>query len=188
MGKKSPTATHTPDRGRKEPIDAAWKRRRVYELVAAGRTSDEAAVEIGVAKATVRRWTGWTGPPPLKLRGKPGTLQHFRAWSRLLRTEDGDPFRLERFQAKVLADYFAGARELVAMIPKGNGKSTLLGALALYHLEITPGGDHLRGRRRVHPPLPGAGGPLQPAARVPADPVAARRRIHPGAGRGRRHR
>lgn len=137
MGKKSPAATHTPDRGRKEPIDAAWKRRRVYELVAAGRTSDEAAVEIGVAKATVRRWTGWTGPPPLKLRGKPGTLQHFRAWSRLLRTEDGDPFRLERFQAKVLADYFAGARELVAMIPKGNGKSTLLGALALYHLEIT---------------------------------------------------
>lgn len=90
-----------------------------------------------MAKGDARRWAGWTGPPALKLRGRPGTLPHFRAWSRLLRLEDGSAFRLEAFQAKMLADHFAGARELVALLPKGNGKSTLLGALALYHLEFT---------------------------------------------------
>lgn len=35
---------------------------------------------------------------------------------------------------RMLADYFDGVRETLVLIPKKNGKSTLLGALALYHL------------------------------------------------------
>jgi phage terminase large subunit-like protein len=38
----------------------------------------------------------------------------------------------------MLQAYFDGAIELVIIVPKKNGKTTLLGALALYHLETTP--------------------------------------------------
>jgi len=44
---------------------------------------------------------------------------------------------LEPFQRLILGDYFAGSRETVAILPKKNGKSTLLAALALYHLLST---------------------------------------------------
>src|SRR5512133_2211796 len=45
--------------------------------------------------------------------------------------------RLEPFQREILADYFAGARETLILLPKKNGKTTLLAALALYHLLTT---------------------------------------------------
>jgi phage terminase large subunit-like protein len=45
---------------------------------------------------------------------------------------------LEDFQHSMLADYFNGAIETLILIPKKNGKSTLLAALALYHLIVTP--------------------------------------------------
>lgn len=38
----------------------------------------------------------------------------------------------------MLADYFAGATETLILLPKKNGKSTMLAALALYHLISTP--------------------------------------------------
>jgi phage terminase large subunit-like protein len=41
---------------------------------------------------------------------------------------------LEDFQREILADYFARARETLILLPKKNGKTTLLAALALYHL------------------------------------------------------
>src|SRR5262249_25386718 len=34
----------------------------------------------------------------------------------------------------ILGDYFAGVRELLVLLPKKNGKSTLLAALALHHV------------------------------------------------------
>jgi phage terminase large subunit-like protein len=45
---------------------------------------------------------------------------------------------LHEFQRVMLADLFAGTRETLILIPKKNGKSTLLGALALFHLCTTP--------------------------------------------------
>ena len=45
---------------------------------------------------------------------------------------------LEDFQRVMLGDYFAGATETLVLLPKKNGKSTLLGALALFHLISTP--------------------------------------------------
>lgn len=44
------------------------------------------------------------------------------------------PFELEAFQAEMVADYFAGVRESLILVPKKNGKTTLLAALALHHL------------------------------------------------------
>lgn len=45
---------------------------------------------------------------------------------------------LEEFQREMLGRYFDGAMETLILIPKKNGKSTLLAALALYHLITTP--------------------------------------------------
>lgn len=54
-----------------------------------------------------------------------------------LTTEDGSPLELHDFQRLMLTDLFDGVRETVILIPKKNGKSTLLAALALYHLCTT---------------------------------------------------
>jgi len=52
--------------------------------------------------------------------------------------ENGQPLRLEPFQRVILSEFFGGALETLALLPKKNGKSSLLGALALYHLCTTP--------------------------------------------------
>jgi phage terminase large subunit-like protein len=48
---------------------------------------------------------------------------------------------LEEFQQRMLRAYFGGSRETLIVIPKKNGKSTLVAALALYHLMVTPDAD-----------------------------------------------
>jgi phage terminase large subunit-like protein len=55
-----------------------------------------------------------------------------------LTREDGEPLQLHGFQRKMLSDLFAGRRETLILISKKNGKSTLLAALALFHLCTTP--------------------------------------------------
>jgi len=53
-------------------------------------------------------------------------------------TEKGPaPFLIEDFQRTILRDYFLGARETLVLLPKKNGKSTLVAALALHHLLTT---------------------------------------------------
>jgi phage terminase large subunit-like protein len=49
--------------------------------------------------------------------------------------------RLESFQRFLLGPYLSGATECVLSTPKGQGKSTLLGALALYELLSAPEAD-----------------------------------------------
>jgi phage terminase large subunit-like protein len=49
----------------------------------------------------------------------------------------GKPFILEPFQRRILRDYFGGTRQTLAILPKKNGKSTLVAALAIYHLVTT---------------------------------------------------
>lgn len=58
-----------------------------------------------------------------------------------LALDNGRPFVLEPFQRTILSEYFSGARETLVLLPKKQGKSTLLGALALYHLLTTPDAD-----------------------------------------------
>lgn len=66
------------------------------------------------------------------------SLDSFATFCGRLKLENGQPFALEPFQHEMLADYFGGATETLILIPKKNGKSTLLGALALFHLLTTP--------------------------------------------------
>jgi phage terminase large subunit-like protein len=65
-------------------------------------------------------------------------LDEFAAFCGGLVLEDGSAMALEPFQRRMISDYFAGAVETLILIPKKNGKSTLLAALALHHLLVTP--------------------------------------------------
>lgn len=61
-----------------------------------------------------------------------GTEQGFRRLCGELGVE------LEDFQARLVREVFAGRRELLVLIPRGNGKTTLFAVLALYHLLVVP--------------------------------------------------
>jgi phage terminase large subunit-like protein len=80
-------------------------------------------------------------PAPRKPKRKlaPGTLEHFAEFCRrFIVLDNGRPFELEPFQRLILAGFFAGVTEILVLLPKKNGKTTLLAALALYHLIYTP--------------------------------------------------
>jgi phage terminase large subunit-like protein len=64
-------------------------------------------------------------------------LPAFAKFCSTLTLDNGAPMRLEPFQRVMLGDYFAGVVETLILIPKKNGKSTLLAALALFHLTTT---------------------------------------------------
>jgi Terminase large subunit, ATPase domain len=68
------------------------------------------------------------------IRRSPYGLRGFRRFARLLTLEGGQRFTIHPFQAFMLGFYFRGTTELVIILPKKNGKTTLLAALALYHL------------------------------------------------------
>jgi len=50
----------------------------------------------------------------------------------------GQPAALEGFQRLILRCIFAGYVELLVLIPKGQAKTTLMAALAVYHIIVTP--------------------------------------------------
>ncbi len=75
-------------------------------------------------------------PKPPTLR--PFTVPHFRAWAAQQVLDNGRMFRLEPFQAAFLADVFAGIPECWLVVPEGNGKTTLISLLILYHCEFFP--------------------------------------------------
>jgi len=64
-------------------------------------------------------------------------LDGFALFCEQLKIESGSWLELFPEQRVMLADYFDGTRETLILIPKKNGKTTLLAALALYHLLIT---------------------------------------------------
>jgi hypothetical protein len=68
-------------------------------------------------------------------------LNRFAEFCSTLTLNTGKKMKLETFQRKMLRDYFAGVTELVICIPKKNGKTTLLAALALHHLLTTDDAD-----------------------------------------------
>jgi phage terminase large subunit-like protein len=72
-------------------------------------------------------------------RGERAERDLFAGFCRGTLTNDkGAPLEIESFQRKMLADYFAGIRSTLIVVPKKNGKTTVLGALALFHLLSTP--------------------------------------------------
>jgi phage terminase large subunit-like protein len=62
----------------------------------------------------------------------------FRSFTRRLILDNGDPFVLEPAQSRIMKAHFAGWTEVCAIIPTGNGKSTLLAARGLHHMLTTP--------------------------------------------------
>ena len=65
----------------------------------------------------------------------PFTLPHFRDWAAELILDNGQSFHPEDWQEAFLDDVFAGFPECWLVVPEGNGKTTLMAALALYHCE-----------------------------------------------------
>ena len=66
-----------------------------------------------------------------------GELDTFGRFCGALTLESGAPMVLEPFQHDMLRDFFEGTVETLILIPKKNGKSTLLSAIALFHLITT---------------------------------------------------
>lgn len=67
-----------------------------------------------------------------------GTLDQFLEWTGQLILDTGEPWKLEPFQEEIVADLIAGYSEIWALVPEGNGKTTLWGGIALYHAFHTP--------------------------------------------------
>jgi phage terminase large subunit-like protein len=90
-----------------------------------------------MAPATVRSAgvrPGTRRPPS----SRPFTLEHFKAWAADLVLDTGRPWVLEPFQAAFVRDVFRGVPECWLVIPEGNGKTTLVAGLALYHCRYKP--------------------------------------------------
>lgn len=65
---------------------------------------------------------------------EPSDLDVFEGFCRALVLEDGGPLILYPEQRRLLVDYFDGVIETLVILSKKNGKTTLLAALALFHL------------------------------------------------------
>lgn len=62
-------------------------------------------------------------------------LDRFCAFAeKFLTDEQSRPLGIESWQRELLGDYFGGTRELIVIVSKKNGKTSLFAALALWHL------------------------------------------------------
>lgn len=67
----------------------------------------------------------------------PFSFDHFQEWAQGLILDTGQPWQLEPFQLSFLEDVFKGFRENWLIVPEGNGKTTLVAGIALYHLRFS---------------------------------------------------
>lgn len=68
----------------------------------------------------------------------PAHPESFRSFAGRLILDNGKPLRLQRFQTAAVADITAGTPEIWICLPEGNGKTTLLAALVLWHARTVP--------------------------------------------------
>lgn len=68
---------------------------------------------------------------------KPFSVDHFRRYARKLVLDSGEPWDPDDWQLEFVGDVFAGFQQVWLIVPQGNGKTTLLGGLALYHCDFT---------------------------------------------------
>ena len=61
-------------------------------------------------------------------------LEHFAHFCSLLTLDDKSRMELRDFQRTFLTDHFDGVQETLVLIPKKNGKTTVIAALVLHHL------------------------------------------------------
>jgi phage terminase large subunit-like protein len=91
-----------------------------------------------VATKPPRRGSSTNSPPSGRRPPPPAEVAQFQRFCAELRVEDGSPLLLYPEELEILGPYFEGATETVILLTKKNGKSTLIAALALYHLLSTP--------------------------------------------------
>lgn len=72
---------------------------------------------------------------PLRIRGLAG-LEHFERFASQVPQTAGGLTRLDPCQRLILLPYFVGYAEIGTLIPKGNGKTSLLAILQVYHLLV----------------------------------------------------
>ena len=70
-----------------------------------------------------------------------GSLDSFERFASLLVLDSGERMVVEDFQKQMLQPFFEGVRETAVSVAKGQGKTTTLGALALYELLTDSGCD-----------------------------------------------
>lgn len=74
---------------------------------------------------------------PSSIKAAKSDLDRFANFFSLIPTPAGEPQELEWFQRLILLLYFAGVRHVLVLIPKNNGKTCLLAALAIFHMLTT---------------------------------------------------
>lgn len=85
-----------------------------------------------LATTTTRAATPRPAPP------KPFTLAHFKRWASDLILDTGESWHTEDWQDAFVEDVFSGFAEAWLLVPEGNGKTTTLAGLALYHCDHRP--------------------------------------------------
>jgi phage terminase large subunit-like protein len=68
---------------------------------------------------------------------RPFTVDHWRKYAGLLVLDNGENWDSEDFENEFVADLFSGVPEIWLIVPEGNGKTTLLSGVALYHGDYT---------------------------------------------------
>lgn len=73
---------------------------------------------------------------------EPFTIEHFEAWASRLTLDSGMGWILEDFQSEFVNDLFTcdPMTRCWLVLPEGNGKTTLVGGIGLYHIEFTTSG------------------------------------------------
>jgi phage terminase large subunit-like protein len=70
------------------------------------------------------------------MTAQPFTVRHFETWSHELILDSGDAWKPEDFQLAFVDDLFGGRQENWFICPEGQGKTTLVGGIVLYHCEF----------------------------------------------------
>lgn len=70
-----------------------------------------------------------------------GSFAAFVQFTESLTLPTGQRFVLESFQKLILREVWNGRRELLVLLPRGNGKTMIFAALAVYHLLTTPNAE-----------------------------------------------
>ncbi len=98
------------------------------------KTTSASKRERALSTPELKKANGLLKLSPARLREANEKLARFVKFTTMIETEDEQPFHLEGWQKLVLLAYFAGIAEILILIPKGNGKTCLLAALAVFHL------------------------------------------------------
>ena len=71
---------------------------------------------------------------------EPFTVAHFEKWAYDLILDNGRRWRVEPFQSQFVDDLFRSDPQtrLWEIVPEGNGKTTLIAGVGMYHMEFTP--------------------------------------------------